>query len=63
MRVNPLPSYPTEYEMMYSAQELEQIQANIEECEREVIEVGRISTHWPRTPIIGSLVMEEANSS
>jgi len=32
-RVNPLPSYPAEYEMMYTEQELEQIQANIEDCE------------------------------
>jgi len=53
-RVNPLPSYPPEYEMMYSAQELAQIQADIEECEREAVESGRISTHWPRTPVLGS---------
>src|SRR5882762_9473641 len=44
-RVNPLPSYPAEYEMMYSTQELEQTQADIEECEREAVEVGHISTH------------------
>jgi len=39
---------------MYSAQELAQIQADIEECEREAVESGRISTHWPRTPVLGS---------
>ena len=53
-RVNPLPSYPPEYEMMYSAQELEQIQADINEFEREAVEAGQISTHWPRTPVLGS---------
>ena len=65
-RVNPLPSYPAEYKMMYSAQELEQIQADIEECKQEAIEVGQISTHWLRTPVIRSPrspVVEEANSS
>ena len=64
-RVNPLPSYPAEYGVMYSAQELEQIQADIEECEREVVEVGRISTHRPRTPVLGSSmspVVEDADS-
>src|SRR5882762_10828715 len=54
MRVNPLPSYPAEYKMMYSARELEQIQADIEDWEWEAIKAGCISTHWPRMPIVGS---------
>jgi len=52
--------------MMYSEWELEQIQADIEECEREAVEVGHISTHWPRMPVVGSpmsLVVEEADFS
>ena len=64
-RVNPLPSYPPEYEMMYSAQELAQIQVDIEECEREAVKAGWISTHWPRTPVLGSPrspVVDEADS-
>src|SRR5882762_5028933 len=64
-RVNPLPSYPPEYEMMYSAQELEQIQADIEESEGEAVEAGQISTHWLRMPVLGSPrspVVEEADS-
>jgi len=63
-RANLLPSYPAEYKMMYSVQELEQIQANIEDCEREAVEAGRISTHWLRTPIGSprSPVVEEADS-
>ena len=61
-RVNPLPSYPPEYEMMYSAQELEQIQADIDECEREAVEAGQISMHWPRMPVLGSPVVDGADS-
>ena len=38
--VNPLPSYPAEYEMMYLEQELEQIQVDIEDCKQEVVEAG-----------------------
>ena len=61
-RVNPLPSYPAEYKMMYSAQELEQIQADIDKCEREAVEAGQISTHWPRTPVLGSPVVNGGDS-
>jgi len=52
--------------MMYSKRELEQIQADIEDYEREAIEAGHISTHWLRTPIVGSPrspIVEEADSS
>jgi len=65
MRVNPLPSYLAEYKMMYSKWELEQIQANIKDCEREAIVAGCISTHWLRTLIVGSPrspIVEEVDS-
>jgi len=64
-RVNPLPSYPTKYEMMYSKRELEQIQADIEDYEREAIEAV-ISVPMAEDPIVGSPrspIVEEADSS
>jgi len=64
-RVNPLPSYPPEYEIDVLGARAGTDPADIEECKREAVEAGRISTHWPRTPVLGSPrspVVDEADS-